>query len=224
MEILDFQSGNVVLEILGQVLGHALGDGQNQSALPPCFSYHHLADQMGDLIGRSEDFDLGVEEASGTNKLLGDSRDRFSLTEIELELLGGGRGVEGLGSPGLELNEIQRTVIEGGGETKAVIDQGLFSGAIAPVHTLDLGQTDMRFVDDGEEVFLAELFGVVVHVVKQGEWGVARTPAVKVAAVVLDTVDKAEFFDLGEIIIYFLFQPVSFQYPTLFFEFLDLTS
>ena len=53
---------------------------------------------------------------------------------------------------GFEFVEIERAVVESRGKAETVFDEGLFAGAIAAEHAADLGDGDVAFVDDDEEI------------------------------------------------------------------------
>ena len=83
-------------------------------------------------------------------------------------------------------------VVEGGGEAEAKFHQVAFPGHVSFEHGTNLGDGDMGFVDDGEEV--------VGKIVEEGGGGAAGGSAVEVAGVVFDAGAEADLFDHFEIV------------------------
>ncbi len=165
----DVQAEHVV----GEVLGHLLGERGDQD---PLVLLHPLADlvhQVVDLaLGRLDDH-LGVDQAGRADDLL----DRVVVAG-ELELPRGRRQVDGLADPLQELLPLQRAVVHRRGQPEAVLDQGPLARGVALVHGADLRHGDVRLVDDQEEVLR--------EVVEQGVRRGAGLAAVEVHRVVLD--------------------------------------
>ena len=124
--------------------------------------------------------DLGVHQAGGANDLL-----HLPAPGL-LQLIGtrGGGDIDQLVHPGLELFETEGPVVQGRRQAKAVIDQGLFAGAVSPVHPLELGDGDVGFVDDHQ--------GFPGQVVEQGRGRLPLGAAGEVAGIILDAVAKPQ--------------------------------
>ena len=58
-----------------------------------------------------------------------------------------------MGDDGFELFEAEWSVIEAARESESVFYEDIFAGFVAVEHGADLGEGDMRFVDDQEPVF-----------------------------------------------------------------------
>ncbi len=119
------------------------------------------------------DLDRGVHEPGGADHLLHDA-----LGDLPLERTRGGGDEDGLGHPGEELRERQRAIVAGGGEPPAEVDEVVLAAPVPLVHALELGNGDVRFVEEDEQVLREE--------VQQGVRRLARLPTRKVAGVVLD--------------------------------------
>lgn len=160
-------------EVVGEVLGHLLGEGGDQDALVLLGAGADLVHQVVDLALGGLDDDLGVDQAGGADDLLDDA-----VPARELVLAGRRRQIDGLADALRELLPLEGTVVQGRGEAEAVVDEGALAGGVALVHRADLGHGHVRLVDDEEEV--------VREVVDQGvRRGTGRAP-VEVHRVVLD--------------------------------------
>ena len=96
-------------EVVGEFLGHALGEGGYEGALALGDAEAYLFQQVVDLSPGRLHLGGGVEQTRGANDLLDD------LLAV-LELIGGGRrrNIEGLVDEALELLEVQRAVVARG--------------------------------------------------------------------------------------------------------------
>ena len=134
-------------EVVGEVLGHLLGQGGDQDALVLLGAGADLVEQVVDLaLGRLDD-DLGVDQAGGADDLLDDAAGLGELVRP-----GGGREVDGLADALEELLPLQRPVVHRRRQPEAVVDEGALAGGVALVHRADLRHGDVRLVDDEEEV------------------------------------------------------------------------
>ncbi len=171
MEILDPDA--LLGEVVGQVLGHLLGQGGDQHPAALC---HHRVDaqpQVVDLAGGGNDVHLGVDQSGGPDDL-------FDDVGAVLELPGtwGGRQQDDLAGALDELLESQGPVVHGRGQPEPVVDQGLLAGPVPGVLAPELGHGYVTFVHHHQVVLGEE--------VEQGERRLAGRPAVEVPAVVLD--------------------------------------
>ena len=154
----------VVLQIVGEILRHLLGEGGDQHSLFPGGAGVDLADEVVDLPLHRPHLDLGVQQTGGTNDLLHDLARPGTLV-----LTGGGGDVDHLVEPLFKLLEFQRPVVVGAGQTEAVVHQGVFPRPVAVVHGPHLGQGDVALVDKQHEI--------LGEVVQQGVGrGTYRTP------------------------------------------------
>ena len=130
-------------QIVGQVLGHALGQCGDQHALAPSHPLVDLPHQIVHLPLHRLDDDSGIHDASGADDLL-----HHLLALFHFVGAGGGGGVDDLVSAGLEFLEGERAVIQRRGEAKAIVNQHVLAAAVAEVHTAHLGDRHVRFVHD----------------------------------------------------------------------------
>lgn len=84
-------------QVLGQVFGHALGQGGDQGALADGGPLPHAAQQILDLAGDGLHGHGRIDQTGGPNDLIG-----HAVADLALEGAGGGRHVDGL--PGLDMN------------------------------------------------------------------------------------------------------------------------
>ena len=98
--------------------------------------------------------------------------------ESQLELARGGGEVDHLRHQAHELVELERPVVQRGGQPEAVLDQGELARAVAVEHPADLRERDVRLVHH-HQVIRRE-------VVDQAGGPLARPPPAQVPAVVLD--------------------------------------
>ncbi len=170
-------------EVVGQLLGHALGQRRHEDALAAAGGLADDRQQVVDLALDRPDLDDRVEQAGRADDLLHD------LAAGALELLGGRRGAHGDDLPDAlaELVVGQRAVVQRGGQAEAVVDQDLLARPVAEAHPPHLGQGHVRLVDDEQEV--------VRKVVEERRRRLPRRASGEVARVVLDAVAVAELLD-----------------------------
>ncbi|MCY1298383.1 hypothetical protein D9M68_707540 [compost metagenome] len=172
----------VVSQVVGEVLGHALGQGSDQH---PLLDRHALADLGEQVIhlgrGRAH-FHLRIHQASGPHYLLDHPAGVLALVGT-----GGGRDEDGLRADGLPLVEPQRAVIQRRGQPEAVLHQGFLARAVALEHGADLGNRDVGFVDHQQRIGW--------QIVVERRRRLARSAPGEIAGVVFDTVAVAEFED-----------------------------
>ena len=186
VEVADFDAG--VEEVVGEVFGHFFGEGGDEDAFVFGGSGADFADKVVDLAGGGFDGDFGVDEAGGSDDLF----DVFAAGCCEFVAAGGGGHVDGLADAFFEFFPGEGPVVEGGGEAEAEFYQVAFAGHVPFEHGADLGDGDVGFVDDGEEV--------VGEIVEEGGGGAAGGSAVEVAGVVFDAGAETDLFDHFEIV------------------------
>ena len=169
-----------VLEILGQVLRHPLGEGGDQDPLPRLGAFPDLPREVVHLVLGGPDDDLGVHQPRGTDDLLHHVFARL----FQLVVRRRGRHVDDLPHRRLELLEVQRPVVQGGGQAEPVFHEGLLPAPVAEKHAPDLGDGHVALVDHDE--------GVGRQVAEQRRRGIPRPPSRQVAGVVLDPLAVAD--------------------------------
>ncbi len=173
-------------EIVGEILGHLLGQRRDQHPFVTFGTRPDLADKVVDLtLGRLQD-DLRIEQAGRTDDLLDHPVGTGHLVWPRCR-----REIHRLADACAELLPTQRPVVHGAGQPEAVLDQVAFAGHVAFEHPADLWDRDVRLVDDQQEV--------VREVVEQRVRRRAGGTPVNMPGVVLDTrteTDLAHHFDV----------------------------
>ena len=137
-----------------------------------------------------------------------------TLALLQLVVGRGRADVDGLANHALELVVLERTVVEGGGQSEAVLHEGHLSGAVAAVHGAHLGHRHVALVDHEQEV--------VREVIEQTEGALTGLSTVEVAAVVLNAAAEAQFPHHLEIVRGAFLEALPFNEPPLLIEPLDL--
>ena len=166
----------VLLEVLGQVLGHPLGEGDHQRALPALGHGAHLSQQVVHLPSRRTHEHLRIEQPRGPDDLFDD----LAAGLLQLPVPWGGAHVDHLADPLEPLLEAQRAVVQGARQPEAVLDQGLLARAVPAEHRAKLRHRLVRLVDHREEA--------LGEVVEQRGRRLAGGAAGEVPRVVLDAV------------------------------------
>ena len=112
----------VLVEELGEILGHALGEGGHQHPLALFDALARLAQQVVHLAGGRANLDFRVHQASGPHHLL------HHLAGVFL-LVGAGRGrhEHHLRRQPLPLLELERAVVHGRRQPETEADQGFLA-------------------------------------------------------------------------------------------------
>ncbi len=155
MKVTNAQAELVV--VAGQVLGHLFCQRRDEDALVPGGPGPDLGHEVVDLAADGPDLELRVGQPRRADDLFDHPAGR-SLQLVDPRRR---RDVEGLTDAALELVEVERAVVEGRGQSEAVVDEGQLARAVARVHPADLGHGDVGLVDDGQEI--------LGEVVEQGE-------------------------------------------------------
>ena len=192
-------------QVLGQALGHALGEGGHQHAPALGRDRADLAQQVVHLIPRRAHDDLRVDQAGGADDLL-----HHLLRALQLVGAGGGGDVDDLVHLLLELVELQRAVVVGGGQAEAVVHQRLLAGEVAVVHGANLGDGHVALVHQNQQI--------LGEVVQQGERRLAALTTVEVAGVVLDAVAVADLPQHFDVVARALLQTLGLQQPVVGLE------
>ena len=145
MHVIDLNAG--IKQMVGQVLGHALGQRGHQHALLACNALANLVLKIVNLPTNRTHIDLGIEQAGRTNNLL-----NVVLANPQLIVTRCCRNVDELGNPRLKLIETKRAVIERRGQAKTVFHQRHLTRAVTFVHTANLRHRHMALIDDAEHI------------------------------------------------------------------------
>ena len=196
MHVIDLNAG--IKQMVGQVLGHALGERGHQHALLAGNALANLVLKIVNLSTNRTHIDLGVEQTGRTNNLL-----NVVLANPQLIVARRSRDVDELGNPRLKLIETKRAVIECRRQTKTVLHQRHLTRAVTFVHAADLRHRHMALIDDAEHVLR--------KVIDQGKRWLARFSTVQMTRVVLDAVAKAHRLEHLEIIVGALLQTLCLE-------------
>ena len=192
-----------------EVFGNFFSEGCNKCPFIPFGSLANFFYQIVDLVFQRSNFYGWINDARGANDLLDGCATLFEFVGAR----GGGEKDDLVGDVD-EFIEIHGAVIECGGEPEAVVNEGEFSGAVAVVHTANLGKGYMGFIDDGDEVgrkVVDETFGSIAGISSR-----------ELARVIFDSSAKANFTEHFEIIFSSHFNALGFDQAVLFFEVGDL--
>ena len=138
-----------LLQVVGEVLGHALGERGDQHPLALLARpLTDLAEQVVDLALDRADLDHRIDQAGGPDDLL----DHDALESCSSYSPGVADTRDHPRHQRHELVEAERPVVERRRQPEAVLDQRLLAGAIAVEHPADLRQRHVRLVDHDEEV------------------------------------------------------------------------
>ena len=145
VQVLDLDAE--LLEVVGEVLGHLLGERRDERPLPPVDPCPDLLEEVVDLTVGRADPDDRIDDAGRADELLDDG-----LAALELVRAGSRAHVDGLVHRRLELLEGQRPVVERRRQAEAEVDQDLLAGPVVLVHADDLRDRHVRLVDDQQPV------------------------------------------------------------------------
>ena len=145
MEVLDLDPE--LLEVVGEVLGHLLGERRDECPLAAVDALADLLEEVVDLALGRADPDVRVDDTGRADELLDDA-----LAPLELVWTGRRAHVDRLVDAGLELLERQRTVVERRRQPEAEVDQDLLARPVVLVHADDLRDRHVRLVDDEQPV------------------------------------------------------------------------
>ena len=124
----------LLVQVLGQVLGHALGQHGDEGAVAGGGDLAHLVEQVVDLHRHRADLDRRVDQAGGADHLL----DEDAAGLLDLPGGGGGGDEDRLRAHRVPLLELERAVVHAGGQAEAVLGEGELAAVVAAVHAADL--------------------------------------------------------------------------------------
>ena len=134
-------------QVLGQILGHFLGQRGHEGALVFGGAVVDFADQIVDLPLHRPYKNLGIQQAGGSNDLLGQLACAFALPGS-----GGRRHVYALVNAREEFVKGERPVVIGRRQAEAVVYQCVLPGPVAAVHGPHLGQRHMALIHEEQKV------------------------------------------------------------------------
>ena len=190
-----------LLVVLGEVLGHPLGERGDQHALLALGAQADLVQQVVDLLARGAHLDGRIHEPGGPDHLL----DQRVAGQLQLVSTRRRRDVDGLADKPAELVERQRPVVEGRRQPEAVFHQRFLARAVAVVHAADLRHGHVALVDDHQRV--------LGQILDQRGRRLARPAPGEMARVVLDPVAVAELPQHLHVEQRALLEPLRFEQP-----------
>ena len=134
-------------QVLGQVLGHLLGQRGHERALVFGRALVDFADQIVNLSFHGPHKNLGIQQAGGADDLLGQLSCALAFPGSR-----GRRHVYALVNAREEFVKGERPVVIGRRQAEAVVHQGVLSGPVAAVHGPHLGQRHMALIHEEQKV------------------------------------------------------------------------
>ncbi len=154
----------VFVEIVGELLGHALGERRDQHALAFVHPQANLTEHVVHLAAGRPHLDERVHQPGGPHHLL-----HHLIRVLAFIVCRGGGDKHGLPHLALEFGKLERPVVQRRRQPKAVVHQGLLARAVAVVHAVELADEHMAFVEKHD--------GVWRQIVHQGRRRLARRGA-----------------------------------------------
>src|SRR5208337_3639335 len=199
----------VLVQVFGEVFGHALGQGGDQSAVTALRDLLGLAHEVVDLAAGGADLDRRIDEAGRANDLL----DEDAAGLFELPVPRRRRDADRLWPHRLPFLEAQRPVVHAGGQAEAVFGQGRLAAVVAAVHAADLRDRHVALVDEHQRV--------VGQVFEQGRRRLARPAPGEISGIVLDAGAGAGRLEHFEVEYGALLEPLRLEQPALPIELVE---
>ena len=137
----------VVAQVIGQLLGHALGQGGDQHPLVLVHPDTDFLQHVVHLVGRGTHLNLWIDQARGAHHLLN------HFARMRLFIVGGrGRDKDALAHAFFKFFELERTVVQSAGQAKAVFHERGFARLVAVVHGVELANHLVTFVQKHDRV------------------------------------------------------------------------
>lgn len=186
------------VEIFGELLGHAFGDGRDEYLVVVAYPLVDLLQQVIDLVVRDPHFEWRINQSCRPDQLFDDHS--FALHQFVVGRCGAhvDRGADQL----FELLEAERPVVFGCGKTEPVLHEVLLAGAVAAEHGVHLGERDVALVDH-HQVILRKI-------VQQAEGSRPFCTSVEIAGVVLDAGTVTQLLDHLQVVLHPLLDPLRF--------------
>ena len=186
-------------QIRVELFGHALGQGRHQHAFAFIHSVFDFVEQVVHLISGGAHLYRGIQQTGRPDHLF----DHYPTRLFQLVVCRRGTHIDGLPHQRFELVELQRTVVQSGGQTESVLHQVDFTGAVAAVHGPDLRHSDVAFVYHQHEILGKE--------VEDAERAHSWLALVEVAGIILNARTVTQLLHHLHIIRHAIFQPFGFQ-------------
>ena len=138
----------VIGQVFAQLFRHALGQRGDEHTLVAPHPQVDLRHQVIDLIERRAHLEDRIDQSRGPNQLL-DGLGRVCL----FVLARGGGNEDRLLHETLELDHLQRPVVQGRGQAESVLDQIFLARSIALEHPPQLPDRDVALIDDHQRAW-----------------------------------------------------------------------
>ena len=187
------------VQIAGQLLRHALGQGRHQNPLLLLCTQMNFCQQVVYLVETGTHFYFGIGETSGTNHLFHNKPLAFGHLVISRR----STDVYGALRQSLKLLKFKRPVVQSRRQPKTVLHQILLATEIAPVHGPDLGNGNVTLINHRHKI--------IGEIIQQTEGTRPREATVEVTTVILNTGTVAQLPYHLQVIIHPLLEPFCFQ-------------
>ncbi len=198
-----------VVVVVGQVLGHLLGQAGDQHARAGLDALMNFAEQIVNLGAGLAHLDLRIDKPGGPDELF----DHQAARAAQLVVARRGRDVSHLARQPFPFLEVERAVVERRGQAEAELDQGLLARAVATVHPAKLRDGDMALIDEHQKV--------AREVVEQCRRRLAGSAAGQMARVVFDAGAEAHLGQQLKVVHRALLQALSLEQAILAAEVLQ---
>ena len=195
----------VLVQVLGQILGHALGERGHQHPLPLGDALLGFAQQVVHLGGCRADLDPRVHQAGGPHHLFHHLARVFLLVGAR-----GGGHEHHLWRQALPFLELEGAVIHGRRQPEAEAHQGFLARTVALVHGPQLGNGHVGLIRDQQ--------GILRQIVEQGRRRLARGTAREQPGIVFHPVAVTQFLQHLDVETGALLQPLGFHQLVLLLE------
>ena len=199
-----------LVQIVGQLLGHPLGQGRDEYPLVLLGSLADLLDKIIDLILGRTHLDRRIQQACRPHNLF----DHKAVGAFQLIVRRCGADIDLLTGNRVELIEGQRSVVRGSRKSETIFNKDRLSRVVAAVHRPDLRNRDVALVNERDEVLR--------EIVDEAERSLTRLTAVQIAGVVLDARAVAHLLDHLKVVLHSLLQPFGLQPLANLIEVIDL--
>ena len=184
------------VEVFGQILGHAFGQGRNQHPQAALGHDANLVQQIIDLHFHGPNFDGRVDQPGGADHLFHENAARL----FDLPFRRGGRYKHRLRAHCVPFFKLQGAVVHARRQAEPMFRKGHFAPEVALIHAADLGHRHMGFICKNN--------GIVGDKLEQSwRWFPRRAPC-QIAGIVFDPSANAGGLQHFQIKRGALFQPL----------------
>ena len=168
------------MQVFGQILGHALGEGGRQHAHP--FGPQCGSSNTIDLRIHGSDFHLWIKQACWPDDLLG----KYAACLLQFPGLWRRRDKHRLGTHRVPFLEFKRPIIHTRRQAKSMLSEGKFTAVVASIHPADLWDRHVAFIGKDNRIVWNEF--------EQSRGWFTRCAPSQVSGIVFDSVADAGCF------------------------------